>query len=135
MIKIFRKKEITNATEKEYRQYFAGHLKNPQLLEHIDDDVEIGFSNYQKFTADKPHLHPECSEYCYIVSGCSKILMLETNEEFVLNEGDLMHISKNSPYASKHKAGTKVLFIKNPSINDKTLIEISPSLKEWLKKW
>ncbi len=135
MIKIYPNKKIEEVTSIDYRQYFAGHLERPQLIDSIDDDVEIGISNYKEFTADKPHVHPVCSEYGYIISGATKVLLLDTKEEYTLREGDLFHISKGTPYASKNKKGTKVLFIKTPSNNDKTLVEITEDLDKWMKTW
>lgn len=135
MIKIYKNKTIEEVTNNDYRQYFSGHLERKQLIDAVDDDVEIGISKYKNFTADKPHVHPICSEYCYIISGSSKILLLDTNEEHELHEGDFFHISKGTPYASKHKGGTKIIFIKAPSTNDKTLSKITKQLDEWMKKW
>ena len=135
MIKVYPGKKIEEITNIDYRQYFAGHLERPQLIDAIDDDIEIGISNYKEFTADKPHVHPVCSEYGYIISGVSKVLLLDCNEEYTLKEGDFFHISKGTPYASKHAKGTKVLFIKAPSNNDKTLVEITEDLDKWMKSW
>ena len=38
-------------------------------------------------------------------------------------------------YASKHTAGTKILFFKAPGGNDKTLFAIDNALKKWLSSW
>ena len=57
-MEILKGKSIEDALSKEYRQYLAGRLKKEQpFLKHIDDDIEIGISNYVTFTADKPHMH------------------------------------------------------------------------------
>jgi len=134
-IKIIRGSDIEEATSKEYRQYLVGDLKNPQLLDFVKDNVEIGISSYKEFTSDVPHKHPVCSEYNYILEGTTKVLIIEDNVEFTFEKGDFFSIPVNTPYASKHKGGTKVLFFKNPSINDKTKVEVTKELSDWLNKW
>ena len=135
--KIIRKKQIDEALDKEYRQYLCGHLSKPQpFLEHLDSDIEVGISFYKEFTADTPHVHPVCTEHCYVLSGSTRMLILgDEREEVELNEGDFFVLPPNKPYASKHKAGTKLLFIKAPGTNDKTIIDIDEETKEWLRAW
>lgn len=127
--------EIDSSLEQVFRQYLVGNLKNPQILNHFEDDIEIGISNYSTFKADIPHKHPVCSEYNYILEGTSKVLFLDDWTECIFHAGDFYSIPKNTPYASKHMAGTKVLFIKTPSINDKTKVDIDSKLEQWLSEW
>lgn len=136
-MQIIKKDSIEHALSKEYRQYLTGHLSKSQpFLNHIDDDIEIGISHYSKFTADKPHYHPVCTEHAYVLEGAIKICLLDgSNEEFEIKEGDFFVIRPGIPYAAKNAKGTKVLFIKSPGTNDKTLIEVDDKTKTWLSTW
>ena len=62
-VEIIRKGQIDTAQKQHFRQYLTGHLQNPQPeLKHIEGDIEVGISNYEQFTADTPHIHPNLSE-------------------------------------------------------------------------
>lgn len=136
VMKFIKNKEINNALDIDYRQYLTGHLSRPQIVKHIDSDIEVGISYYKKFTADIPHVHPIADEHCYVLCGKVKVRCFEEEmKEYEFNEGDFFFIPKGIPHASKNYEGTKVLFIKNPSINDKTIIDVDENTKEWLKKW
>jgi mannose-6-phosphate isomerase-like protein (cupin superfamily) len=127
--------KINDALSKSERQYLIGNLKVPQILEHIhDDDVEVGISHYKKFTMDKPHIHSIVTEYQIILHGKSHLKNLLTNEIIELNEGDFYVVRKNTPYAQKSAENTKILFFKNPSINDKTIVEIDEVTQKWLEE-
>lgn len=136
-MQIIRKEQLESALSKNYRQYLAGHLKTPQPdLQHIDDDIEVGMSLYESFTADKPHVHPVCTEHGYVIEGAVRILLLDgSNKSYEANQGDFFAIKPGIPYASKNRAGTHVLFIKSPAMNDKTLIDIDENTKNWLASW
>jgi len=135
-MEIIKHKQLEEALSHEYRQYLTGHLGRPQpYLQHIDDDTEIGMSYYSEFTADTPHVHPICTEYTYILEGSVRIRLLETGEELELNKGDFSLLRPNTPYASKNAADTRVLFIKVPGINDKTLVTPDDGTKRWLQSW
>lgn len=84
-MEILKGKSIEDALSKEYRQYLAGRLKKEQpFLKHIDDDIEIGISNYVTFTADKPHMHTQCTEHNYVLRGKMKVKLLDGScEEYV----------------------------------------------------
>lgn len=134
---IIRSFEIDNALEKEYRQYLTGKLTREQKnLKHIEDDIEIGISYYKEFTADKPHLHPIATEHGYILQGAIKVRCLDgSNKIYEFKTGDFFVIPTGMPCATKNAPNTKVLFIKSPGINDKTLVEADAETKEWLKHW
>ncbi len=134
---IIRNSEIKNALNNEYRQYLTGHLKRPQpFLSHVDDDIEVGISFYDKFTPDKPHMHPICVEHGYILQGAIKVKLLDgSNEEYELSVGDFFVLRPGVPYATKNSAGTKVLFIKSPGTNDKVLVDVDVDTKKWLSSW
>ena len=126
--------EIQSATQKEYRQYFCGNLKRPQLLNFIrTENLEIGISNYMFFQADEPHLHTRTADMVYILQGEYHIWLLKENQKFVLKEGDFFSVPPQSPYASKAKAKTKVLFIKQLKDSDKESVPITIEIEEWLK--
>ena len=125
--------EIQNATNESYRQYFVGNLARPQLLQHLhSEDLEIGMSVYRTFTADKPHMHTTTADMVYILSGEYHILLIETHQIIVMRTGDFLSIPLNTPYASKAKAGTKVLFIKTCKGNDKVTIPIPDNIQQWM---
>ena len=129
--------EIIEALQKTYRVYLCGNLEKPQKeLKWIhDEQLEIGISHYQDFTADSPHLHTDATEYNYVIKGSSKVLILAEEREYVFASGSLFVIPQNTKYASKHSADTQILFIKSPGGNDKQLIDVSPKLQTWLQSW
>ena len=132
---ISRREEIACATKKEYRQYFCGDLKRPQLLDFIHTEkLEVGISDYACFTADTPHMHKTTADMIYILSGEYHIRIIEKNEEIVLHEGDFISIPMETPYASKAKAGTKTLFVKKCQGNDKVNVEVTAEITRWLSK-
>ena len=100
-MEILKGKSIEDALSKEYRQYLAGRLKKEQpFLKHIDDDIEIGISNYVTFTADKPHMHTQCTEHNYVLRGKMKVKLLDGScEEYEFSEGDLFVLRPGTPYA------------------------------------
>ena len=133
---VLRQEEIEKALKKEYRQYLAGHLGRPQILDHFDEDIEIGMSYYEEFTADKPHVHPVCAEHGYVLEGALRIRLLDgSKKEFEFLPGDFFALEPGIPYAGKNKKGTRILFIKAPGMNDKTLVEPDEETKKWLNKW
>lgn len=136
-MKYFRKKEIENALDKEKRQYLVARLDFPQALaDRIKGDIEIGISDYPVFTADKPHVHPVCTDYSYVLEGQVKIMLLDgSGEKHTFRKGDFYMIPPGMPHVTKNCKGTRVLFVKSPSINDKTLVEVGPDVLEWLGKW
>lgn len=134
---VIRKDTLNGALEKEYRQYLTGHLQRSQEhLQHIDDDIEIGVSHYKAFTADKPHMHPSCTEHSLVLQGSLRVRLLDgSKEEYEFHEGDFFLLRPGIPYASKNAPDTRILFIKSPGINDKVLVEIDEETKIWLSAW
>ena len=127
---------IHNALEHSYRVYLCGDLQQPQDLPWIHDERnEIGISYYKEFTSDKPHFHSTATEYNLVLSGCSKVLLLEEMKEYTFEAGSLFVFPPMTKYASKHTGGTTVLFFKSPGGNDKHLIDIDPDLRIWLSSW
>jgi len=128
---------IKDVLDREYRQYLTGHLARPQPeLQHIEDDIEIGMSYYQTFTADTPHVHPRATEHGYVLEGCLRIRLLDgSGTEMEFHEGDFFVIRPGTPYAGKNKEGTRILFIKSPGVNDKTPVEPDGETRAWLRSW
>ena len=136
-MEIIRGTDIENALKNEYRQYLTGRLQKPQpFLEHIGDDIEVGISDYRQFTADTPHVHPVCTEHGYVLKGKLKVLLLDgSGTEYEFREGDYFVTRPGTPYASKSEAGTRILFIKHPSENDKQALAVDGSVMAWLSAW
>lgn len=126
-------KEIQKSLESTTRQYFAGNLSKPQEIEFIRDErLEIGISSYPKNISEPTHVHSIATEYQYMISGWTEYMDVETGEIYEFKKGDFYAILPGTAYAQRVKAGTKILFIKTPSINDKQLVEISDEQEKWL---
>lgn len=124
--------QIENVLKGVSRQYLVGNLKKPQELEFIrDEHLEIGITDYSEYTTEPVHFHTEAVEYQYMISGWTKYKDAETGEEYEFKKGDFYCIEKNTTYAQKSKKGTRILFIKVPSINDKNVVETSEMIKDW----
>lgn len=119
-----------------YRIYLCGSLEKPQAEKCIlDKENEAGISFYQQFTVDLPHFHTTATEYNYIVSGSSKILLLDEHKEITLEAGSFFVFPPMTKYVAKHQAGTKILFFKSPGGNDKQLIDMTKELNVWCQSW
>lgn len=128
--------DIQKALETAYRVYLCGDLKQPQDLQWIHDGKnELGISCYKQFTADQPHYHTTATEYNYIISGKSRVLLIEEGKEFLLEAGSLFVLPPMTKYASKHLDNTTILFFKSPGGNDKQIIDVDNTLKTWLGAW
>ena len=136
-MEIIRSEEIESALKSEYRQYLTGHLERAQPhMKSIDTDIEVGISDYQVFTADTPHFHPVCTEHGYVLRGRVKLLLLnEDFREIELCPGDYFVLQPGEPHATKNDAGTRVMFIKHPSTNDKTAVMVDKPLQKWMASW
>ena len=129
------KKDIASSLEGVRRQYLVGDLKIPQKLNHIKkNDVEIGITNYSKYTTEDAHYHTDAVEYQYMISGWTKYMDVNTGEEYEFKAGDFYCIETGTAYAQKARAGTTILFIKVPSVNDKHVVELSDLVKEWYEE-
>ena len=117
----FSKTEIEQILSTTKRQYFVGNINLPQKLNHIEDsNLEIGITYYEKSTTEIPHYHPTQTEYGYILSGECTWIEVNSNEIHTYSEGDFFIIKPNTCYTQLANNNTKILFIKTPSINDKT---------------
>lgn len=128
-------KEIQKSLENTTRQYFAGNLSKPQEIQFIRDErLEIGISSYPKHISEPTHVHSIATEYQYMISGWTEYMDVETGEIYEFRKGDFYAILPETAYAQRVKAGTNILFIKTPSINDKQIVEISEDQEKWLSE-
>ena len=128
--------EIRTALQGNTRQYLVGQLKLPQSLSHIDDgNIEIGITDYKEYTSEPPHSHKVAFEYQYMISGETKYLDIDTNEETYYTAGDFYRIEPGTKYAQKALGGTTILFVKTPPGNDKIVEETTQAVKTWLGSW
>ncbi len=128
--------EIESALAHSTRQYLTGDLKLPQQLRFIKDtEIESGISSYPTYQWEQPHYHTITSEYCYILSGETKYIDLDTQEEYHFKAGDFYVLRKDVPYLQKCQAGCRLFFVKAPGINDKVSVELTPDMQAWCSDW
>lgn len=131
-----KKEEIEKVFLGERRQYFVGNLKKPQKLPFLlSENVEVGLTSYDRFQAEPAHRHLTACEYMYMIAGRTQYMDLDTREIYEYKEGDFFAIYPGTTYVQKSEAGTKILFIKEPSINDKEIVEMDEEALQWVSKW
>lgn len=127
--------EVLSALKDTTRQYFVGNLSKPQTISFIKDDrLEIGISSYPEYFSEHPHIHSVATEYQYMISGWTEYMNLETGTIHVFKKDDFYAIEPKTPYSQKVKAGTNILFIKVPSVNDKQIVKIDGEQLKWLEE-
>ena len=127
--------DIVDALKNTTRQYFVGNLSRPQEIIFIKDDrLEIGISSYPSFQSEPTHRHIIATEYQYMISGWTEYMDVDSGEVFEFKSGDFYAIEPDTAYSQRVKAGTNILFIKVPSVNDKQLVEISDEQLRWLQE-
>ena len=125
--------EIRQALEQVSRQYLAGNLSRPQAVAHYDtNDLEIRITSYTDDAREQPHFHTRATEYQYMLSGWTQYLDTDTGEEHEFRAGDFYVIEPGTTYAQRSKRGTRILFIKVPSTNDKNVVTPGPDVEAWL---
>ena len=131
---VFQSSGLEHALELSSRIYLSGHLSLPQeSLPHMSTtSFEMGVSHYREFTHDTPHLHAENVEFNYVAEGETHLCDISSGKIWRLSRGSVFIVGPNTPYATKHRQGTKVVFFKAPGGNDKRLVELSPEIEEWL---
>lgn len=135
-LEFIKSQNIDAALANNYRQYFTGRFSAPdQFFTLIDANTEVGMSLYRDFTADKPHVHPVCTEFNYVLEGSVRMLLPEAGVEYEFERGDFYVLRPNTAYATKNFPGTRVLFIKSPGRNDKKLISVDSRIADWLSCW
>ena len=132
-ISIISSEDIEYALQIEHRQYLTGNLSRPQLLVQLEDqELEVGISTYPRDKIDAAHCHPFAREYQFVIAGRLEILDLGSREVVELGMGDFYVIERRTPYVQKIWAGTRVLFFKNPGVNDKSPVELDSEALRWL---
>jgi quercetin dioxygenase-like cupin family protein len=132
-IAILRRSDIEASLKGSDRQYLAGTLRRPQVLQHLPDrDLEVGLSSYDRNTADRPHFHPHTREYQYVVTGHALLRDLSSGDVHELNQGDFYVISPGVAHVQKSRAGTQIIFFKHPAGDDKTHVDIDDETAAWL---
>lgn len=127
--------DIVNALKNTTRQYFVGDLSRPQEITFIKDGrLEIGISSYPVFQSEPTHKHEVATEYQYMISGWTEYMDVESGEVYEFKQGDFYAIQPGTAYSQRVKAGTSILFIKVPSVNDKQLVEINGEQLRWLQE-
>lgn len=134
MITTVRDADIVSELEETTRLYLVGNLTRPQRFPFVRDErLEIGISNYPDFQSEPTHVHDVATEFKYMISGCTEYMDIETGEVYEFRKGDVYIIHPGTTYAQRVKAGTRILFVKVPSINDKRLVEIHGEQLDWLR--
>lgn len=134
-ISIIKNSDIIEALRETTRQYFVGNLKKETPISFFKDDrLEIGISCYQNHTFENTHIHKIATEYQYVINGWTEYMDVETGEVYEFRKGDFYAIFPGTPYSQRIKAGTSIIFIKVPSINDKQLVDIDEGMTKWLKE-
>ncbi len=124
--------DMRNALQNATRQYYVGDLSRPQAIEFIKDvRVEIGLSCYQEYQSEPAHTHSVATEYQYVICGWTEYLDVKTGETYEFKTGDFYAIVPGTEYAQRVKAGTKILFIKVPSVNDKRIVGLNEEQLLW----
>lgn len=127
--------DIENSLKNTTRQYLVGNLKKPQEVLHIfDKRLEVGITSYDDAVSEAAHKHSEATEYQLMLSGNAEYYDINTGKVFAFSEGDFYAIAPNTAYAQKSVRGTRILFIKVPSINDKENVLVGEEIEKWLKK-
>lgn len=133
--KVTRAADIAAVFASERRQYFVGNLKNPQQLPFLkSENVEVGLTAYDTFTGEPAHRHSTVIEYNYILEGHTQYMDLDTREIYDLHAGDFFATFPGTTYVQKSKPGTKMIFIKEPSVNDKELVPMDEEAVRWMEE-
>ena len=58
---------------------------------------------------------------------------LDTREIYEYHAGDFFATFPGTTYVQKSEAGTNMIFVKEPSINDKELVPMDEEAKKWME--
>lgn len=133
--KKIQKAAIDDALSESSRQYLVGHLKKPQVLNHIEsDDIEFGISSYTKAGWEPAHFHTRAREFQYVLKGMTEYMDLATGEVHRYSTGDFYVIDSGTRYVQRIKRETRILFAKLPAGNDKVEVPLSADLLAWAER-
>ena len=115
-MEIIKNNEIDKALDESKfsdRVYLAGRLNRPQKgFEVVKTEppekpgaYEVGISEFNTFTCEKPHVHTFNDEYNYVVSGAVKVYLFNEKKEELLLPGDFFVIKTGETYIAKECAG------------------------------
>ena len=93
----------------------------------------MGLTAYDKFTGEPAHRHSVAKEYAYVISGRTQYMDLDTREIYEYHAGDFFVTFPGTTYVQKAEAGTKMIFVKEPSINDKELVPMDEEAQKWME--
>ena len=93
----------------------------------------IHMTAYDKFTGEPAHRHSVAKEYAYVISGRTQYMDLDTREIYEYHAGDFFVTFPGTTYVQKAEAGTKMIFVKEPSINDKELVPMDEEAQKWME--
>lgn len=90
---------------------------------------------YEEKRCDEPHYHTTTEDVVYILHGKLHILNITTGKTNTFTEGDIVVIPVITPYVAMAETGTLVIFVKNPTGNDKKVVDISdmPDVVKWMQ--
>lgn len=133
---IFDSHDLRDALLQSSRIYLSGNLSRPQegISPLSGTSIEMGESLYTSFTCDSPHMHTTNYEFVYIAEGETHLYDLTNDSISVLLPGSVFILKPNTPYVSKHAAGTRTVFFKAPGGNDKRLVEVPQHVTEWMSE-
>lgn len=128
--------EIEAAFTDTERQYIQGNLQKEQILPYVfSEKSEIGISYYKEFAHDEAHYHTDITETNYVISGRVCVHIVDTNEDFVIGAGGVFSVPPKVVHIFKAQPGTKIIFFKDHSMNDKHIVPYQDlGLEEWVQK-
>ena len=127
---------IEDSLEGNFRQYIQGDLEEEQKLPFVyNTNSEIGISYYRDFFHDDPHYHDIITETNYVLEGKVCIRIIDSNEDFVVEKGGIFSVPPRVTHILKGVPGTKIIFFKDHSLNDKRVVNIKElQLDDWLQE-
>lgn len=122
-VAVFTPDEINTSLESTNRQYLQGDLKKEQLLSYIySNNSEIGISDYKEYCHDDPHYHDFITETNYVITGRLCLHILDTGKDYVIEAGGVFSVPPKVKHVLKIQPGTRIIFFKNHSMNDKHVV-------------
>lgn len=128
--------EIAAGTERDGRVYLCGCLARPNGVRHVQAGAyEVGMTWHPEYACEVAHVHPQNHDFCYVLDGEVKVLLLDEMSEHHFRKGDFFVIEPGERHVAKCKAGTRVLFSKVPGGNDKVRIPHDGTISAWGASW
>lgn len=113
--------EIEKVLAEGKRIYLAGDLKKPEKVQHIANKfAEVGISSYKGDEGEDPHFHTKVFDFWYILEGEIALRDNKTGEVHEFKKGDFFQTKQNVCFSTLVRGPCRVIFVKAPSLNDKT---------------